>query len=49
MYKYKLYKCINMRYKKNLTEFIYNKTTSFYIKKNSINSITNQNNRIKFD
>ena len=49
-----MYKYINIQYEIFLTEFFYNKMTLFYIKKyiffkNSINSIINRNNRIKFD
>ena len=50
-----MYKYINIRYEIFLTEFIYSKTMSFYIKKNifflKIRLIRspNRNNQIKFD
>ena len=48
-----MYKYINIQYEIFLINFVYSKTTSFYIKKyfflkNSVNSIKNRNNRIKF-
>ena len=48
-----MYKYINIRYEIFLTEFVYSKTTSFYIKKFFFLKIwlirsPNRNNRIKF-
>ena len=48
-----MYKYINIQYEIFLNKFIYSKITSFYIKKyfflkNSVISVKNRNNRIKF-